>query len=95
MGVGVAVGVIDGVGVAVGVINGVGVAVGFGATDAPLFHTNFLPLLMHVNFLPFAVAVDPAFLHTSPALTAAIAFMGTRKSAVAIKAPRAFFTPKG
>jgi len=93
----VTLGVADGVGdiVVVGVPVGVGIAVGFVTTGTPLFQTNFLPLLMHVNFLPLAVAVVPAFLHTSPALTAALAFIGTRKSATATRTARSFFTLKG
>lgn len=81
-----------GKGVAAGVGVGVGVATGTGFVVAtPLFHTNFVPLLMQVYFLPLAVAVAPAFLHASPAFTAAIAFMGTRNSARAINEPSTFF----
>jgi hypothetical protein len=47
VGVGVGVGVTDCVGLGVGVTTGTGFAIA-----TPLFHTNFLPLLMHVYFLP-------------------------------------------
>jgi hypothetical protein len=84
-GIGVAAG--DGVCAGTGVVegegvgNGTGLVVGFGAATSfvPLFHTSFLPLLIHVNFLPLAVAVVPAFLQLSPALTAATAFNGAMK----------------
>jgi hypothetical protein len=88
----VGVEVTSGVGEGAGVGVEVGVAAGTGfAIVTPLFHTNFLPLLMQVYFLPLAVAVVPAFLHASPAFTAAIAFMGTRNSARAINEPSTFF----
>ena len=83
-------GVIEGVGDADFVAAEVGEVAGLGIAT-PLFHTSFLPLLMQVYFLPLAVAVVPAFLHASPAFTAAIAFMGTRKSARAINDPSTFF----
>ena len=73
----------------------VGVAVDFGATAAPLFQTNFFPLLMQVNFLPLAVAVVPTFLQVSPVFTAATAFNGTRKSAAVTRTARSFFTKIG
>ena len=57
----------------------------------PLLQTYFLPLLIHVNFLPFAVAMIPAFLQTSPALTAAMALTGARISATAMNEPNHFF----
>jgi hypothetical protein len=86
----------SGVGEGVGVGVGVGVTAGTGfAIATPLFHTSFLPFLMQVYFLPLAVAVVPAFLHASPALTAATAFIGTRNSASAINEPSHFFMPKG
>ena len=91
------VGAGDAEGVGVGELVGVEVGVGVGwigvgaATFTPLFHTSFLPLLMQVYFFPPDVAVNPAFLHASPAFTAAIAFMGTRNSARAIKEPSTFF----
>jgi hypothetical protein len=47
---------------------GVGVGVG---VAAPLFHTNFFPLLIHLYFLPFIVAVTPAFEHLLPGVIAA------------------------
>jgi hypothetical protein len=82
IGAGTGVGVGVGVGVAVATGVGVGVATGFGFGIAtPLFQTNFLPLLMQVNFLPFVVAVTPAFLQLSPALTAATAFKGVTRKA--------------
>jgi hypothetical protein len=87
-------GVATGVGVGVGVKEGegTGVGIGFGAAiEIPLFQTSFLPLFTQVNFLPFAVAVLPAFLHTSPVLTAATAFMGRRNRVKAIKDPSHFF----
>ena len=100
LGVGVGVGV--GVEVGVGVTSGVGIGVGVGVTAGagfviatPLFHTSFLPLLTQVYFFPFAVAVDPTFLQTSPPLTAATAFNGTRESAAATRTARSFFTKKG
>jgi len=95
--VGITLGVADGVGagVAVGETEGVAIAVGFVTIDRPLFHANFLPLLMQVYFLPFAVAVVPTFLQVSPAFTAATAFNGTRKSAAVIRMARNFFTEKG
>ncbi len=64
-------------------------------TKTPLSQTSFFPLLTQVYFFPFAVAVDPIFLQTSPALTAATAFNGTRKSAATARVARSFFTPKG
>ena len=79
---------------------GVGLAVGVAATlgletKTPLSQTSFFPLLMQVYFFPFAVAVDPTFLQTSPALTAATAFNGTRISAATARAASGFFTGKG
>ena len=93
LGVEVEVAVGLGVGVGDGVIEGFGV--GFGPTETPLFHTNFFPLFMQVYFFPFAVAVVPTFLQTSPPLTAATAFNGTRESAAATRTARSFFTKKG
>jgi hypothetical protein len=88
----VGVEVTSGVGEGAGVGVEVGVAAGTGfAIATPLFHTNFLPLLMQVYFFPFAVEVVPTFLHVSPAFTAAIAFIGTRISARAINDPSTFF----
>ena len=76
-----------------GVAGGVTTGSGFGfVTTTPLFQTSFFPLLTQVNFLPFTVAVLPAFLHGSPALTAAIALMGATRSDVTISAPRNFLT---
>jgi hypothetical protein len=70
----------------------VAVDVGFSTAIAtPLFHISFLPFLMQVYFLPLAVAVVPTFLQVSPVFTAAIAFMGTRITASAIKEPSHFF----
>jgi hypothetical protein len=46
-----------------------------------------------VYFFPFTVAVDPTFLQTSPALTAATAFNGTRKSAATVRVVSSFFIP--
>ena len=92
IGVEVGVGVVVGVGS--GVVVGVGVGVGL-ATATPLFHTSFLPLFTQVNFLPFVVAVIPAFLQLSPALTAATAVTGPAKRAIAIKMPSNFFMHKG
>ena len=90
------VGVELGVGEATGVGVAVGDAVGFGTEFAtPLFQMSFLPLFMQVNFLPPAVAVAPAFLQLSPALTAAMAFIGTRKSAAVTRTARSFFTKIG
>ena len=92
--VGVAVGV--GVGVAVGVGDGVGVALGellgFGAaTTTPLFHTNFLPLLIQVYFFPETVDVEPSFEQADPALTAAWATEITKvKESATARIRRAF-----
>lgn len=63
----------------------VGVGDGFGAGSAitvPLFHTNFLPLLIHVNFLPALTAVLPTFVQAPPGcgLEAAVAGMATKDS---------------
>ena len=69
----------DGIGVADGE------AVGLGSVT-PLFQINFLPDLTHVNLLPFAVAVLPAFLHGSPALTAATALKGAASRVIATRA---------
>ena len=94
VGVGVGVAVATGVGdaIGVGVASGTAVSTGFGfAAATPLFQTSFLPLLIHVNFLPLAVAVMPAFLQVSPALTAATALMGAIKRDSAIKMPSNFF----
>jgi hypothetical protein len=41
------------------------------AITAPLFHTNFLPLLMQVYFFPAEVAVAPALEHFVPGVMAA------------------------
>ena len=96
MGVGVGVAVTSGVGEGVGEGVGVGETVGTGfAIATPLFHTSFLPFLTQVYFLPLAVAVVPTFLQVSPAFTAAIAFIGTRKSAAVTRMARSFFTKKG
>jgi len=79
LGVGVGVGVVAGVGVGdgdgVGVGGGVGDVAGctFGATGAsetPLFQTNFLPDLTQVNFLVLVRLMLPIFLQELPALTA-------------------------
>jgi len=93
-GVGVGVGATVGVGkdVGVGVASGVGVTTGTGfAIATPLFHTNFLPLLMHVYFLPLAVAVVPAIEQAVPALTTANALSGNRKRAITSRTPKALF----
>ena len=98
VGVGVGDGNTVGVELGVGEATGVGVAdgVGFGTVIAtPLFHTSFLPFLTQVYFLPLAVAVVPTFLQVSPAFTAAIAFIGTRKSAAVTRTARSFFTKIG
>jgi hypothetical protein len=88
--VGVGAEVTSGVGEGVGL--GVGVKDGFGfAIATPLFQTSFLPLFRHVNFLPLAVAVVPTFLQVSPALTAAIALIGTRNSAAVTNTASNFF----
>ena len=90
------VGVELGVGEAAGVGVAVGDAVGFGTEFAtPLFQMSFLPFLTQVYFLPLAVAVVPTFLQVSPAFTAAIAFIGTRKSTAVTRMARSFFTKKG
>jgi hypothetical protein len=90
VGVEVTSGVGEGVGVGVG--NGVGAKDGFGfGITMPLFQTSFLPLFTHVNFLPLAVAVVPTFLQVSPALTAAIALIGTRNSAAVTNTASNFF----
>jgi hypothetical protein len=92
VGVGVGVAVATGVGEAIGDGVGIGVTTGFGFTTAtPLFQTNFLPLLIQVNFLPFAVAVVPAFLQLSPALTAATAFKGVTRKATDTMTASNFF----
>ena len=80
----------EGRGLAVGVVVVAGLA-----TTTPLSQTSFFPLLTQVYFFPFAVAVDPTFLQTSPSLTAATAFNGTRISATTARAARGFFTGKG
>ena len=90
LGEGVGVGVTAGVGVGIGVVAGAAFAI-----VIPLFQTSFLPLFTQVNFLPLAVVVDPDFLQISPALTAAMAFIGTRIIATAIKNPSTFFICKG
>ena len=41
-------------------------------TEIPLSHNNFLPDLTHVKVLPEAIEVMPAFVHTAPALAAAL-----------------------
>ena len=90
VGDGNAVGVELGVGEATGV--GVADGVGFGTEIAtPLFQTSFLPLFMQVNFLPLAVAVAPAFLQLSPALTAAMAFNGAMRMDAEIMTRSIFF----
>jgi hypothetical protein len=96
VGVGVGVGVAVGVGVvpiapagspiAVGVGDGLGVGI-----RTPLFHTSFFPLLMQVYFLPMKVEVCPAFLHTPPALTAAVALKGIIRAKTRVSASRVFF----
>ena len=92
VGEGVGVGVAVGVGVDVGLGVAVGVEVGFGtATATPLFQTSFLPLFIQVYFLPAEVEVAPSFEQTAPALTAAIAFSGTRKSAAVTNTASSFF----
>jgi hypothetical protein len=87
-GVGLGLGVTgtEGIGFGTGTSTGVGFVIA-----TPLFQTSFLPLLIHVNFLPLAVAVMPAFLQVSPALTAATALMGAIKRDSAIKMPSNFF----
>lgn len=52
---------------------------GFGAGNAmtvPLFHTNFLPLLIHVNFFPATTALLPAFGQRVPAFGVEAAVAG-------------------
>lgn len=96
-GTGVGVGVGATVGVGVGVTSGVGDAEGVGedfgldAIATPLFHANFLPLLIHVYFLPAAVEVAPSFEQEAPALTAADAFIGIRKIAAVTSEASSFF----
>ena len=84
--VGVGVGVAEGVGVALGELLGFGAA-----TTIPLFHTNFLPLLMQVYFFPETVEVEPSFEHADPALTAAWATETTKvKESATARIRRAF-----
>ena len=71
---------------AVGVGVGVGVDEGctFGATGAsetPLFQSNFLPDLTQVNFLVLVKLMLPIFLQVLPALTAECAGMTNREAA--------------
>ena len=94
VGVGVGDGNTVGVELGVGEATGVGVAVGIGfGTEiaTPLLQISFLPLFMQVNFLPLAVAVAPAFLQLSPALTAAMALSGAMRMDAEIMTRSIFF----
>jgi hypothetical protein len=69
--------------VGVGVDVGAGAGCTFGATGAsetPLFQTNFLPDLTQVNFLVLVKLMLPSFLHVLPALTAEWAGMTHREA---------------
>ena len=86
VGVGVGVVVAEGDGVAVGELLGFGAA-----TRTPLFHTNFLPLLIQVYFFPDTVEVAPNLEQADPALTAAWATEITKvKESATARIRRAF-----
>jgi hypothetical protein len=90
----VPVGVGEGEGVGVGEGEGEGEVVGVGFLIAtPLFQTSFFPDFTQVNFLPFNVAVLPAFLQGSPALTAATALSGDTNKTAEIKTINGRFIP--
>jgi hypothetical protein len=85
-------GVEVGVGIEVEVGAATGVKVGFGAAliATPLFHTNRVPDLMQVYFFPPEIEVAPAFVHFTPAFTAASAEVPLRISVPTISGVKAW-----